>query len=161
MRASSAAATAVLSSVRSARYLAPLDDLRAPVLAIATRTIRMISIETAKDTRSMQEGVHQAVDRDERRPSAQTSLSLWVSPEKKIGKDYRPKFVGDANDMPEPIKERHSHLLGSLGRQSNSIGGFCAQDVLNVCNGNQIDDRARCNNWCCPMFEHCNRIPHP
>jgi len=40
----------------------------------------------------------------------------------------------------------------------HAVWRFCAQDVLNVCNGNQIDDRQRCANWCCPAFEDCDRI---
>jgi len=40
----------------------------------------------------------------------------------------------------------------------HSIWRFCAQDVLNVCNGNRIDDRRRCANWCCPVFTRCGRV---
>jgi len=39
-----------------------------------------------------------------------------------------------------------------------AIWRFCAQDVLNVCNGNRIDDHSRCGNWCCPMFQNCHRV---
>ena len=41
----------------------------------------------------------------------------------------------------------------------HAIWRFCAQDVLNVCNGNQIDDRERCRNWYCPAYPDCDRLP--
>ena len=40
----------------------------------------------------------------------------------------------------------------------HAIWRFCSQDRLNVCNGNRIDDRCRCANWCCPVFRDCHRI---
>ena len=38
------------------------------------------------------------------------------------------------------------------------IWAFCAQNELNICNGNQIDDRRRCRNRPCPVFTDCGRI---
>lgn len=35
---------------------------------------------------------------------------------------------------------------------------FCARDGLDICNGNRINDRARCENLYCPGFRHCDRI---
>jgi hypothetical protein len=43
----------------------------------------------------------------------------------------------------------------------HAIWRYCAQDHLNVCNGNQIDDRKRCDNRYCALFESCQRRrPH-
>jgi hypothetical protein len=35
---------------------------------------------------------------------------------------------------------------------------FCAGDGLDICNGNRIDDTARCGNTHCPAFESCDRF---
>jgi hypothetical protein len=40
-----------------------------------------------------------------------------------------------------------------------AIWTFCAQDELNVCNGNRIDDSRRCENIYCQLFAACERIP--
>jgi hypothetical protein len=40
----------------------------------------------------------------------------------------------------------------------HAIWRFCAQGVLDICNGNRIDDRARCENWYCPAFDDCDRV---
>lgn len=40
----------------------------------------------------------------------------------------------------------------------HSLWAFCAGDKLNICNGNRIDDGARCMNSYCPAFDDCNRI---
>jgi hypothetical protein len=34
----------------------------------------------------------------------------------------------------------------------HAIWRYCAQSELNVCNGNNIDDRFRCENKGCPLF---------
>ena len=41
----------------------------------------------------------------------------------------------------------------------SALWRFCAADKLNVCNGNQIDDRAGCRNDSCPMTQMCERSP--
>ncbi len=40
----------------------------------------------------------------------------------------------------------------------NAIWRYCAQHGLNVCNGNQIDDRHRCRNIYCRIYSSCDRI---
>jgi hypothetical protein len=40
----------------------------------------------------------------------------------------------------------------------NAIWRYCAQSGLNVCNGNRIDDAARCDNANCQLFQRCARI---
>jgi hypothetical protein len=39
-----------------------------------------------------------------------------------------------------------------------AIWRFCAGTALNVCNGNRIEDRRRCENSHCPAFEDCDRL---
>ena len=39
-----------------------------------------------------------------------------------------------------------------------AIWRFCAQDGLNICNGNRIDDRRRCENVLCPTYRFCERV---
>jgi hypothetical protein len=45
----------------------------------------------------------------------------------------------------------------------HAIWRFCAQDELNICNGNQIDDRRPCENALCPAYASCERVAlrHP
>ena len=38
------------------------------------------------------------------------------------------------------------------------IWQFCAEAGLNRCNGHRIDDRRRCEQTDCPVFEHCARV---
>ena len=40
-----------------------------------------------------------------------------------------------------------------------AIWRFCAAAGLNRCNGHRIDDRARCDQADCPVFERCARVP--
>jgi hypothetical protein len=40
----------------------------------------------------------------------------------------------------------------------HAIWRFCAQEAADVCNGNRIDDRHRCQNGHCPSFGICDRI---
>lgn len=40
----------------------------------------------------------------------------------------------------------------------HAIWRFCAQEAADVCNGNRIDDRQRCQNAHCPAFSVCDRI---
>lgn len=40
----------------------------------------------------------------------------------------------------------------------HSIWRFCAADGLGMCNGNQINDLARCDNRFCPVFDDCDRV---
>jgi hypothetical protein len=39
----------------------------------------------------------------------------------------------------------------------HAIWRYCAQDHMNVCNGNRIDDRNRCYNRYCFVFSRCSR----
>jgi hypothetical protein len=41
----------------------------------------------------------------------------------------------------------------------HALWAFCAQDGLNVCNGNQVDDSRACENVTCTVFETCARVP--
>jgi hypothetical protein len=41
----------------------------------------------------------------------------------------------------------------------HALWAFCAQDGLDVCNGNQIDNSRTCKNINCPVFEACARVP--
>jgi len=43
----------------------------------------------------------------------------------------------------------------------HAIWRFCAQGVMDVCNGNRIDDDKRCDNVHCPNFKVCDRVPLP
>jgi hypothetical protein len=44
----------------------------------------------------------------------------------------------------------------------HAVWRYCAQLELNVCNGVQIDDRYRCGNQRCPLYQRCDRVPlHP
>jgi hypothetical protein len=38
-----------------------------------------------------------------------------------------------------------------------AIWRYCAQDELNICNGNQINDRKRCTNNACSLYSICDR----
>jgi hypothetical protein len=40
----------------------------------------------------------------------------------------------------------------------SAIWRYCAENGLDVCNGNRIDDNARCNNRHCQSFRRCDRI---
>jgi hypothetical protein len=39
----------------------------------------------------------------------------------------------------------------------NAIWRFCAQGEANVCNGNRIDDKTRCDNVYCRLYAKCDR----
>ena len=39
-----------------------------------------------------------------------------------------------------------------------AIWWYCSQQGLDVCNGNQIDDRKRCENTTCALYPCCDRI---
>jgi hypothetical protein len=41
----------------------------------------------------------------------------------------------------------------------HAIWRYCAQNGLNVCNGNRIDDRHACRNQYCQLYPHCDRKP--
>jgi hypothetical protein len=41
----------------------------------------------------------------------------------------------------------------------HAIWRFCAQDQCDRCNGNHIDDSARCQQNVCPVFQSCARVP--
>ena len=40
----------------------------------------------------------------------------------------------------------------------HAIWRYCAQSHLNICNGNQIDDRGRCTNMWCRLYSRCDRL---
>ena len=40
----------------------------------------------------------------------------------------------------------------------SAIWRYCAENGLDVCNGNRIDDDARCDNAHCQLFRRCDRI---
>ena len=40
----------------------------------------------------------------------------------------------------------------------HAIWRYCAQNGLDICNGNQIDDRKRCDNDDCLLYSICGRI---
>jgi hypothetical protein len=40
----------------------------------------------------------------------------------------------------------------------SAIWAYCAADGLAVCNGNRIDDDARCDNGHCQLFRRCDRV---
>jgi hypothetical protein len=40
----------------------------------------------------------------------------------------------------------------------NAVWRYCAGDGLDICNGNRIDDDARCDNRHCQLFRHCDRV---
>lgn len=40
----------------------------------------------------------------------------------------------------------------------SAIWRFCSKDLLNICNGNRIDDRASCRQLFCPAGPHCERV---
>ncbi len=39
----------------------------------------------------------------------------------------------------------------------HAIWRYCAQSCLDICNGNQIDDRSRCSNMWCKLYGECDR----
>jgi hypothetical protein len=39
----------------------------------------------------------------------------------------------------------------------HSVWRYCAQACLDICNGNQIDDRGRCTNMWCRLYSRCDR----
>ena len=39
-----------------------------------------------------------------------------------------------------------------------AIWRLCLTSELDVCNGNRIDDRGRCQNAICPVFPECDRV---
>jgi len=47
----------------------------------------------------------------------------------------------------------------SRGSCSSPFGDFAPKPGLNRCNGRRIDDRARCEQADCPVFEKCGRVP--
>jgi hypothetical protein len=40
----------------------------------------------------------------------------------------------------------------------SAIWGYCAENGLDVCNGNRIDDDTRCDNRHCQLFRRCDRV---
>ncbi len=43
----------------------------------------------------------------------------------------------------------------------HAIWRYCAQSCLDICNGNQIDDRAQCTNMWCRLYSRCDgRVLH-
>jgi hypothetical protein len=40
----------------------------------------------------------------------------------------------------------------------SAIWRYCAENGLDICNGNRIDDDARCDNGYCRLFQRCDRV---
>jgi hypothetical protein len=40
----------------------------------------------------------------------------------------------------------------------NAVWRYFAANGLDICNGNRIDDTARCDNRHCQLFRHCDRV---
>ena len=40
----------------------------------------------------------------------------------------------------------------------HAVWRYCAQACLDVCNGNQIDDRSKCTNMWCKLYSQCDRL---
>ncbi len=40
----------------------------------------------------------------------------------------------------------------------SAIWRYCAENGLDICNGNRIDDDARCDNAHCQLFQRCDRV---
>jgi hypothetical protein len=40
-----------------------------------------------------------------------------------------------------------------------ALWAFCAQDELNTCNGNKVNDNSRCQQMSCPLYKSCKRKP--
>jgi hypothetical protein len=40
----------------------------------------------------------------------------------------------------------------------HAVWRYCAQSCLDICNGNQIDDRGRCTNMWCKLYSSCDRL---
>ena len=40
----------------------------------------------------------------------------------------------------------------------SAIWWYCAENGLDICNGNRIDDDARCGNAHCQLFRRCDRV---
>ena len=45
----------------------------------------------------------------------------------------------------------------SILTTQHSIWRYCAQACFDICNGNRIDDRTRCNNTACALYSRCDR----
>jgi hypothetical protein len=41
---------------------------------------------------------------------------------------------------------------------ASAIWRYCAEPGLDICNGNQIDDRGRCTNMWCQLYSRCDRV---
>jgi hypothetical protein len=75
---------------------------------------------------------------------------------------YRP---GGCADVIEAVARRLDarRFNGSFPKTfprfvQNAIWRYCSQQCLNICNGNKIDDRARCENKDCDLHSRCDRI---
>lgn len=51
------------------------------------------------------------------------------------------------------------HINAAPRGVSHAIWRYCAQDGLNICNGNKIDDRHSCKNMYCRLYGVCDRRP--
>lgn len=40
----------------------------------------------------------------------------------------------------------------------SAVWRFCSTSEINICNGNRIDDRYRCQSAACPVFSECDRV---
>jgi hypothetical protein len=40
----------------------------------------------------------------------------------------------------------------------SALWAFCSADKFDICNGNRVNDKARCDNRFCPAFDDCDRV---
>jgi hypothetical protein len=43
-------------------------------------------------------------------------------------------------------------------KMRSNLARYCAQQGLGICNGNTINDRERCDNKACALYNTCDRI---
>jgi hypothetical protein len=68
---------------------------------------------------------------------------------------YRP---GGCADIIETVAERIDARQFNRRRfVQYAVWRYCSQQGLGICNGNQIDDRKRCNNKQCELYSICDR----
>ncbi|WP_262266082.1 MULTISPECIES: hypothetical protein [Microvirga] len=58
----------------------------------------------------------------------------------------------------EGLAQRMDRPSASPRFIQHSIWAFCAADGHNICNGNRINDQARCDCRYCPVFDDCDRV---
>ena len=56
-----------------------------------------------------------------------------------------------------PVQSRVSQGVSPV-HSAARFGGTAPNRVLDICNGNQIDDRGRCTNMWCRLYSRCDRL---